>query len=167
MATGVKLIRSVRPWYGLWRSVANCDRKNTPVWQTVVWPLGLQKPGLSARGVANRVTKFRMASGGLRSLDQKWRTSSLCGKVVINIIRVCKLYCIFLLSKSHITVIEASSKAARKKKRKKSNNKHKIRKYKINKTYIKILWFDRNYKPDQDFFDTNSVSFVAVIFLQN
>ncbi len=33
------------------------------------WPLGLQKPGLSDRGVANGVTKFRMASGGLMIID--------------------------------------------------------------------------------------------------
>ncbi len=31
----------------------------------MVWPLGLQKPGLSDRDVAKGVTKFRMASGGL------------------------------------------------------------------------------------------------------
>ncbi len=62
---GIKKPRSVRPWYGLWRSDANCDRKNTLVWQTVVWPLRLQKPGLSDRGVANGVTKFHMTSGGL------------------------------------------------------------------------------------------------------
>ncbi len=31
----------------------------------MAWPLGLQKPGLSDRGVANVVTKFRMASGEL------------------------------------------------------------------------------------------------------
>ncbi len=37
--------------------------KKNPVWQTVVWPLGLQKLGLSDRGVANGVAKFRMASG--------------------------------------------------------------------------------------------------------
>ncbi len=65
MATGVKKTRSVRPWYGLWHSDANWDIKNTPVWQAVLWPMGLQKPGLSDRGVANGVTKFRMASGGL------------------------------------------------------------------------------------------------------
>ncbi len=28
-----------------------------PVWQTVVWPLGLKKPGLTDRGVATEVTK--------------------------------------------------------------------------------------------------------------
>ncbi len=33
---GIKKTRSVRPWYGLWHLDANCDRKNTPVWQTVV-----------------------------------------------------------------------------------------------------------------------------------
>ncbi len=41
------------------------NEKN-PVWQTVVWPLALQKPGLSDRGVANGVAKFRMASGRLK-----------------------------------------------------------------------------------------------------
>ncbi len=44
----------------------------TPVWQTVVWPLGLTNPVLTARGVATGVTKFRMASGGLsRILEEK------------------------------------------------------------------------------------------------
>ncbi len=68
MATGVKKTRSMRPWYGLWCSDANWDRKNIPVWQTVVWPLGLQKLSLSDWGVANGITKFRMASGGLMSV---------------------------------------------------------------------------------------------------
>ncbi len=72
MATDVKKTRSVRPWYGLWRSGSNYDwKKKTPVWQTVVWPLALQKPGLSDRGVANGVAKFRMASGGLMSKTYK------------------------------------------------------------------------------------------------
>ncbi len=31
----------------------------------MVWPLWLKKPGLTDRGVATGVTKFRMASGGL------------------------------------------------------------------------------------------------------
>ncbi len=30
----------------------------------MVWPLGLKKRGLTDRGVATGVTKFRMASGG-------------------------------------------------------------------------------------------------------
>ncbi len=44
--------------------------KKTPVWQTVVWPLTLQKPSLSDRGVANGVAKFRMASGRLKQTPQ-------------------------------------------------------------------------------------------------
>ncbi len=36
-----------------------------PVWQTVVWPLALQKVGLLDRGVANGVVKFHMVSGRL------------------------------------------------------------------------------------------------------
>ncbi len=55
---------------GLWdRGMASDIRmrtaieKKTPVWQTVVRPLGLKKTGLSNWGVANGVTKFRMASG--------------------------------------------------------------------------------------------------------
>ncbi len=39
--------------------------EKTPVWQTVVWPQGLKKHGLTDRGVATEITKFRMASGGL------------------------------------------------------------------------------------------------------
>ncbi len=35
----------------------------------MVWPLGLQKPSLSDRGVANGVTKFRKATGGLIFLN--------------------------------------------------------------------------------------------------
>ncbi len=31
----------------------------------MVWPLWLKKPGLTNRGVATGVTKFRMAFGGL------------------------------------------------------------------------------------------------------
>ncbi len=45
--------------------------KKTPVWQTVVWPLRLKEPGLSDRGVANGVAKFRMASGGLKYSSPK------------------------------------------------------------------------------------------------
>ncbi len=37
----------------------------------MVWPLGLKKPGLTDRGVATGVTKFRMASGGLIGKFQK------------------------------------------------------------------------------------------------
>ncbi len=74
-----KKTRSDRPWYGYWRlkkpglwdhgmafdvRVQNVLKKN-PVWQTVVWPLGLKRPGLTDRGVATGVTKFRIASGGL------------------------------------------------------------------------------------------------------
>ncbi len=44
--------------------VQNVLEKKNPVWQTVVWPLGLKKPGLTDRGVATGITKFRMASGG-------------------------------------------------------------------------------------------------------
>ncbi len=32
----------------------------------MAWPLGLKKPGLTEQGVATGVTKFHMASGGLR-----------------------------------------------------------------------------------------------------
>ncbi len=85
MATGVKKTRSVRPWYGLWHSDANWDRKNIPVWHTVVWPLRLQKPSLSERGVANGVTKFRMVSGGLKGgyvLNTVLKTSIDCTGVM-------------------------------------------------------------------------------------
>ncbi len=85
MATGVKKTRSARPWYGIWHSDANCDRKNTPAWQTVVWQLELQKPGLSDRGVVNGVTKFRMASGGLNfsvvyGAQKMWWKFQTCSK---------------------------------------------------------------------------------------
>ncbi len=33
----------VRPSYGLWRPGAKCVKKKKPVWQTVLWPLGLKK----------------------------------------------------------------------------------------------------------------------------
>ncbi len=36
-----------------------------PVWQTGV-ATGVKKPGLTDKGVATGVTKFRMASGGLK-----------------------------------------------------------------------------------------------------
>ncbi len=55
-----KKTRSMRPWYGLWCPGAKCVRK-----KTLVWPLVLKNPGLTDRGVATVVTKFRMASGGL------------------------------------------------------------------------------------------------------
>ncbi len=65
MATGVK-----KP--GLWDRgisfdvrVQNVLEKETPVWQTEVCQLGLKKPGQTDQGVATRVTKFRMAYGGL------------------------------------------------------------------------------------------------------
>ncbi len=67
----VFLIAHLRLIPGLWdRGMASGARvqimiEKNPVWQTVVWPLALQKPGLSNRGVANGVAKFRMASGGL------------------------------------------------------------------------------------------------------
>ncbi len=43
----------------------NVFKKKKPVRQTVVWPLGLKNPGLIDRGVATRIIKFCMASGGL------------------------------------------------------------------------------------------------------
>ncbi len=53
MATGVKKKKqSVRSWYDLLFPGAKCVRKKNPV--------------LTDRGVAIGVTKFRMASGGLR-----------------------------------------------------------------------------------------------------
>ncbi len=45
--------------------VRNVLEKKNPVRQTVVWPLGLKKTGLTDRGVVTGVTKFPMASGGL------------------------------------------------------------------------------------------------------
>ncbi len=45
--------------------VQNVLEKKTPVWQTVMWSLGLKKPGVTDRGVPTGVTKFRMASGEL------------------------------------------------------------------------------------------------------
>ncbi len=63
---------SVRLWYGHWRPRLKYFKK--PVWQIVVWPLWLKKKtkknGLTDQGVATGVTKFRMASGGLRKYHQ-------------------------------------------------------------------------------------------------
>ncbi len=43
----------------------NVLEKKNLVWQTMVWSLGLKKPGLTDQGVATGVTEFCMASGGL------------------------------------------------------------------------------------------------------
>ncbi len=39
----------------------------------MVWPSGLKKPGLTDQGVATGVSKFRMASGGLKKIVKNFK----------------------------------------------------------------------------------------------
>ncbi len=56
--------------------VQNVLEKNT--WSDNPWCTGVKNPGLTDRGVATEVTKFRMASGGLRKLaGSLWEEESL------------------------------------------------------------------------------------------
>ncbi len=48
----------------------------------MVWPLGLKKPGLTDQGVATGVTKFRMASDGLKS-SKKVPLSFIVFKILV------------------------------------------------------------------------------------